>query len=105
MDYCIVLTTTATQEEADKIANVLLESRLAACVQTHPVTSSYLWKGKIERADEIRLIIKIRDCFYLRTESLIKENHSYKVPQIVKLLVTAGLPEYLDWIAEETKSK
>ena len=103
MAFCIVLSTTGSQEEADKIAGVLLENRAASCVQMMPITSHYRWKGKIERENEIHLLIKTRDDLYPHVESLIKENHSYEVPQIVKIPVTGGLPEYLDWIGEETK--
>ena len=104
MAYCVVLSTAGSQEEADKIANVLLENRAASCVQMSPVVSSYHWDGKIERANEIRLVIKTIDALYPQVESLIRKNHSYKVPQIVKLQISGGLKEYLDWISEETGS-
>ena len=100
--FCIVLTTTDSQEEADKITSVLLENRATACVQMSPIVSVYHWKGKIERTNEIRLLIKTTDALYPRVESMIMENHSYDVPQIVKLSISAGLPEYLNWISEET---
>ena len=100
--YCLVLSTTASQDEADKIAAVLLENRAAACVQMKPIVSLYHWKGQIERSNEIQLLIKTKDALYPRVERLIKENHSYEVPQIVKLPINAGLPEYLNWISEET---
>ena len=103
MVYCVVLSTAGSQEEADRIAGVLLENRAASCVQMTPIVSLYHWQGKIERANEIRLVIKTTDALYPRVESLIRENHSYEVPQIVKLHISAGLPEYLDWISEETK--
>ena len=103
MTYCMVLSTTGSQEEALKIANVILENHAASCVQIKPIESLYHWKGKIERANEIHLLIKTRDDLYLKVESLIKENHSYEVPEIVKIPITAGLPEYLDWIREETE--
>jgi len=102
VDYCVVLSTTESQEEAEKIAGVLLENRAASCVQIAPILSLYHWKEKIERSNEIRLLIKTTDALYPRVESLIRKNHSYEVPQIVKLPITAGLPEYLDWISEET---
>lgn len=102
MDYCIVLSTTSSKEEADKIAGILLENRAASCVQMSSIVSHYHWEGKIECTNEIRLLIKTTDTLYQRVECLIKENHSYKVPQIIKLPVTSGLPEYLDWISEET---
>ena len=102
MAYCIVFATAGSQEEADKIAAALLENRAASCVQMRPIESLYHWEGKIERANEIHLTIKTADNLYPRVESLIRENHSYKVPQIVKLPITGGLPEYLNWISEET---
>jgi len=103
MNCCIILTTTASQEEADKIAAALLENNVAACIQMSPIVSFYRWKGKIERDNEIRLSIKTTDALYSHVEKLIKENHSYEVPQIVKLPITAGSAEYLGWVFEETK--
>ena len=103
MDYCIVLSTTGSQEEADKLADLLLENRAASCVQMRPIASVYRWEGKIERAEEIHLLIKTTDALYPRVEQLIRENHSYKVPQIVKIPVSGGLPEYLDWVSKETE--
>jgi periplasmic divalent cation tolerance protein len=102
MDYCIVLSTTETREEAEKIAGILLENRAASCVQISPIVSIYRWKGKVERAGETRLVIKTTCDLYEKAEKLIKENHSYEVPQIVKVPVTGGLPEYLGWISQET---
>ena len=104
MDYCIVFSTSGSQEEAEKIANVLLENRVASCVQITPILSLYRWKGKIERENEFRLLIKTTETIYPRVESLIKDNHSYEVPQIVKLPISGGLPEYLNWIKEEVSS-
>jgi periplasmic divalent cation tolerance protein len=103
MTYCIILSTVESQEEADKITAVLLENRVAACVQMKPILSVYRWKGKIERANEIQLLIKTSDALYHRVEDLIKKHHSYDVPQIVKLPISDGLTEYLEWISEETE--
>ena len=102
MSYCIVLSTSNSQEEADKIAGMLLESRIASCVQMTPIVSLYHWKGKIERENEIQLLIKTKDALYPAVESLIRKNHSYQVPQIIKVPINTGLPEYLEWISEET---
>lgn len=100
--YCIVLSTAPSQEEADKIGALLLESRAASSVQMSTIFSHYHWKGKIERANEIHLLVKTTDALYPRVETLIKENHSYEVPQIVKIPIVSGLPEYLNWISGET---
>jgi periplasmic divalent cation tolerance protein len=67
-----------------------------------PITSLYQWKGKTEHASEIQLLIKTTDALYPRVENLIKENHAYEVPQIVKIPINAGLPDYLEWISEST---
>ena len=103
MIYCIVLSTASSQEEADTIAGVLLDNRAASCVQMTPITSLYHWDGKILRSNEIQLLIKTTETLYLRVESLIRENHSYEVPQIVKIPIIDGLPEYLNWISAETE--
>jgi periplasmic divalent cation tolerance protein len=68
-----------------------------------PIKSSYHWKGKIEHENEIHLTIKTRDELYPKVEKIIKDNHSYETPQIVKMQITDGLPEYLEWIKDETK--
>jgi periplasmic divalent cation tolerance protein len=101
----MALSTTGSREEADKIAGILLENRAASCVQISPVVSLYRWKGRIESAEEMRLLIKTTDALYPKVESLIRENHSYEVPQIVKVPITGGLKEYLDWIREETNTR
>jgi len=101
---CVILSTVESQDEADKIAAVLLENHAAACVQMLPIVSHYRWKGKIERSSEILLSVKTTDALYARVEDLIRKNHSYEVPQIVKLPITAGLTEYLDWISKSTKT-
>ena len=102
MTYCVVFSTVHSQEEAEKIAEILLKNRVASCVQFIPITSLYHWQGNIERAKEILLLIKTTDSLYHYVEELIRENHSYEVPQVVKLPISAGLPEYLNWITAET---
>ena len=100
--YAIVFTTAASEEEANKIANALLGARVASCVQMTNTHSAYHWKGKIEYAPEVHLTIKTRDELYPQVQKIIVDNHSYEVPQIVKIPITDGLPAYLDWIKEET---
>ena len=105
MTYCVVFSTVHSQEEAEQIADALLKNRVASCVQFIPTTSWYHWQGNIEREQEILLIIKTTDTLYNNVELYIKEIHSYEIPQIVKLPISAGLPEYLNWIASETVEK
>lgn len=103
MTYAIVFTTAGSQAQADKIATALLNARAASCVQMMTVCSHYHWKGKIEHENEIHLTIKTRDDLYNTVAEIIRTNHSYEVPQIVKVPITDGLPEYLDWISTETQ--
>ena len=103
MSYCIVFSTAGSQAEADKIAAALLSARAASCVQMAAIKSAYHWKGKVEHADEIHLTIKTRDGLYPMVEKIIRANHSYETPQVVKVAIGDGLPAYLDWIRAETK--
>ncbi len=99
-----VLTTTGRREDADRIAGVLLEKRLAACVQVlGPMTSRYWWKGKIETAEEWLCQIKTRAGVYAELEREIRANHPYTVPEILAFPVKTGSADYLFWLAEETK--
>lgn len=99
-----VLTTTERKEDAERIAGVLLEKRLAACVQIiGPMTSRYWWKGKIETAREWLCQIKSRAGLYAELEREIRANHPYTVPEILAFPVEMGSANYLSWLAEETK--
>lgn len=102
-DYIQVITTTNTGEEARKIQRVLVEERATACVQIiGPIRSLYWWKGKIEEAKEWICLAKARGENYQRIESLIKENHSYDVPEILAVPIATGNRDYLAWIDEVT---
>jgi periplasmic divalent cation tolerance protein len=95
----IVLTTAGSQEEARKIARVLVEQRLAACVNTVPqIESVYRWRGKVETAAEWLLIIKTQAGAFESVRAAIKEVHSYEMPECIMLEIGDGDQEYLDWI-------
>ena len=102
MEYCIILTTCPSEQEAKTLASELMEKKLAACVQLSPITSYYTWKGALHTDPEVRLVIKTRECLYESVEHFIKHHHSYEVPQIVQVPITDGSDEYLDWIDEHT---
>ena len=103
--YIIVLITVPSQEVGGKIANKLLEDKLAACVNILPaIDSHYIWKGDIYNDEEVLLIIKSQiDLFEAGIVPAVKSIHPYKVPEIIALPIIAGNPEYLDWIREVTK--
>jgi len=101
-EYIQVLTTVESYEDAEKIAQALLNKRLAACIQIiGPITSLYWWEEKIEKATEYLLLIKTKKNLYKKLEKAIIEVHHYKVPEIIANPVTGGNPEYLKWLDQE----
>ncbi len=95
----VVITTTETFAEAERLANELVNRELAACVQILPqMTSVYRWQGKVEQANEALLLIKTTSGAYLKLEQAIKELHSYQTPEIMALSVTAVSADYLAWL-------
>lgn len=101
-DACIVLTTTSSDEEAERIARALLEAKLAACVQVQAITSLYRWKGEIARDAERLLLIKTTVARWDSVRDRIASLHSYETPEILRLPVEAGLDRYLGWLGDET---
>jgi periplasmic divalent cation tolerance protein len=101
-DKIVVLVTCGSKNEARRIAEALVERRLAACVQEMggSVRSTYRWKGKIESAREFLLVIKTARKRFSAVSKLVKELHSYEVPEIIALNVADGSREYLKWIAD-----
>ena len=87
--------------EAKRLAERLVSEKLAACVSAVPnVTSVYRWRGKVERAREVLVVVKTSMKKLDRLIPRIKELHSYEVPEILALRIERGLPEYLKWISE-----
>jgi len=99
-DKKIVLTTTATREDAGKIARALVERRLAACVNLVPIESVYRWKDAVESAEEWLLVIKTTAAAYDHVHAAIKELHTYDLPECVLLPIENGSEDYLAWIGE-----
>ena len=97
----LVLTTTSSQEEARRIANALVERRLAACVNiVSKIDSIYRWKGKVEEAQEFLLLIKTTESAVEKLRDAIQELHSYEVPECIVLPIESGSERYLNWIEE-----
>ena len=102
-EFGIVLTTVATPDDARRLADGLLDQRLAACVQTLAIQSAYRWKGAIQREPEQLLLIKTRAALYPAVEAHLRAHHPYELPEIVYLPIAAGSPDYLRWLAAETE--
>ena len=100
-DKRLVVTTTESMIQARRIADALIERKLAACVNIVPhVQSIYRWKGKAEEAEEWLLWIKTTSAAFERVRDLIRELHSYELPECLCLTVEDGSPDYLRWIEE-----
>jgi periplasmic divalent cation tolerance protein len=100
----LILTNMPDAQSAHALARKLVELKLAACVNILPgVQSIYRWQGGMEEANEITLLIKTSHVRYAEIESAIKASHPYQVPEIIAVPIVAGLPNYLGWIAQETK--
>ena len=100
----VVLTTVAKPDEGERLANLIVESELAACVQILPPMSSiYRWEGKLEKASETLLLIKTTRAAYPALENLIKQKHPYQTPEIISLPVETGLKDYLDWLTASVR--
>jgi len=104
--YIVVLVTTADKEEAQRISQILLENKKAACINIIPnVNSSYWWEGKIEKEKEYLLIVKTTGTMFDELVKLVRECHSYKVPEIIAIPIIAGNPDYLNWIDETIQGR
>ena len=103
MDPLSVYIIAADADEAERIAEALVAERLAACVNLlGSVTSVYRWKGAVERANEVALIVKTRRDLFDRLAARVRALHSYEIPAIVAWPIVAGDAAYLAWVAEET---
>ena len=102
--HIVVFITIDTTANARKLADKLLTARKAACVNLIPkVSSQYWWQGKIEKADEVMLVVKTRAALLDELIALVKQNHPYSVPEIIALPILGGNPDYLAWLETETK--
>ncbi|MBF2066113.1 MAG: divalent-cation tolerance protein CutA [Calothrix sp. C42_A2020_038] len=102
MSFCVVLVTTKSQQEAETIAQTVVEFKLAAGANIFPIQSIYRWQGKIHNATEFQLIIQSDLRLFNALEAKIRSLHSYEVPEIIALPILAGSQPYLNWISQNT---
>lgn len=89
---------------ARNLSKILLEKRVATCVNIiSKVKSNYWWNGSIESSDEIILLIKTTEDKYSQLEDLIRKNHPYEIPEIIAFDIKKGFNKYLNWIEDETR--
>ena len=105
-DKIVVLVTCASAKEARRIADLVVERRLAACVNILeiPVRSVYRWKQRVESARELLLVIKSSRRRFKQLQRAIESAHSYEVPEIIALPIQAGSKKYLAWLDESVRA-
>lgn len=101
----LLMTTVDSSDLARTLSSLLVERRLAACVQEVRINSHYRWNGEVRSDAEILLLVKTSASRAAEAMRLIEANHSYDVPEIIAVPVTAGLPAYLEWLARETSQQ
>lgn len=105
-EVLVVLTNTPDRATAERIAEALVTGKVAACVNILAgCTSVYRWKDRLEQANEVPLLIKTTRAAWPQLEKQLRQLHPYELPEIIAVPVTAGLPGYLDWVAQETTLK
>jgi periplasmic divalent cation tolerance protein len=101
-EFIVIYVTVGGTEEAGRIARVLVEERLAACVNQVPaVRSTYRWQGQVEQSNEELLIIKTRRDLLASVEKRVRELHSYDLPELIALPIIEGSLEYLQWLDDQ----
>ena len=102
----IVFMTAGSVDEANRLADMLVDKRLAACVQImREMNSVYRWQGKVERQREVLLIAKTLSSKFAEVEREVVKLHSYETPEIVAFPVTAGSAPYLEWLSANVSEK
>jgi periplasmic divalent cation tolerance protein len=104
MHSLLVLTNLPDRAAAEQLAALLIEQRLAACVNIlAPCRSVYRWKGAVQHDEEHPMLIKTTAERYPALEKALREGHPYELPEIIAVPIERGLPAYLDWVASETR--
>jgi periplasmic divalent cation tolerance protein len=103
-DKIVVLSTCANEQEGEKLARLLVEEKLAACVNVIPrMRSFYWWKGAIETSEECLLLVKSSRDLFERVKSVLASAHSYEVPEVVALPIVDGSENYMSWLEANLK--
>ena len=101
----LVLTNLPNRQAAEKLADTLIEQKLAACVNIlAPCRSVYRWKDAVQHDEEHPMLIKTTAERYAALEQAVRAGHPYELPEIIALPIERGLPAYLDWVAAQTEA-
>jgi periplasmic divalent cation tolerance protein len=103
--FCLVLSNFPDQESALKVAEMLLEQKLAACVNVlQACTSVYQWQGKLVREQESVMMIKTRSELFGQLEAVLLQQHPYELPEIIQVPIHNGHSAYLEWVSQQTQA-
>jgi periplasmic divalent cation tolerance protein len=100
----VVITTVANERDAEALGGKLLGANLAACIQEVAVKSRYRWKGEVQCEPEVLMLVKTATERVADAMAVIHTEHPYDLPEIIVLPVGSGIPEYLAWVAAETRA-
>jgi periplasmic divalent cation tolerance protein len=105
-DKIVVLSTCVSEAEAEKVARLLIDARLAACVNVVPrMRSFYRWKGEVETAEECLLIIKTARSLFGELRLILEKNHTYEVPEAIALAIVDGSENYMNWLKSNLRAE
>jgi periplasmic divalent cation tolerance protein len=104
-DLCVVMVSVGSAEDADALALRLVGDRVAACVQTFPIRSTYTWDGEVQRDDEVLLLVKTAADRVERVRAIVHEMHDYDVPEVLALQVSEADQEYARWVVASTRDQ
>src|ERR671936_2521648 len=106
MSTLLVFTNLPERAVAERLADMLIEKELAACVNIlAPCRSVYRWKGAVQHDEEHPMLIKTTVERYPALEQALRSGHPYELPEIIAVSIERGLPAYLEWVASETRTK
>jgi periplasmic divalent cation tolerance protein len=98
----MLMTTMPSREDAARLANLLVEEKLAACVQLLPIDSVFFWEGKAQEENEVLMLVKTRTALFEGAIARIRALHRYALPEIVAIPFSAGSQPYFQWMDEVT---
>jgi len=101
--YIIIQSTVKRKKDAKKLAKLLIEKKLAACIQVSKIKSFYMWENKLCKDKEKLLSIKTKKEHYKKVEKILKKNHPYETPEIISMGIKKGSKEYFSFIKDNTK--